>query len=605
MSQLNFKATNPERTIQKARTILHDCGIFTIEHWVHNPNLPLSVRVQIHNLPIGTNGKGRTYPYALASGYGEFLERLQNLILFNDSKYIGNQGIEGPNYKDAIELPLQHFKDHSPDILQYLIGSGKIDELNNFFEDDRVKAVPFLNMITGETVYIPLPLLEMAIGSNGMAAGNTPAETLIQGLSEVYERFVVKEIFKKDSQVSFPVVPDSFLVGSGQWDFIQHIRSHGYEVIVKDCSLNGKYPVVGVLIVKNNKAMFNLGACPNFGVALERCLTEILQGSQFGQLEHRMQPIVSLDTPTDKVFSSKEKQACYQYFFNLTTSQGVVHPVIFDHSTPFDENNIYNSTDVISETAWHKMLTDAKEAGLHVLCRDVSWLGFNSYQIYVPGLSEVMQPNMYFINLLLHQLPRARKTIFNLESASNDDILNLIRVLEELIDEPIFLKVDTLALVYGLSFGQKVSLHDMAPETIIAMLYYIIGHYNQAHKTLKDYLINTLGPEDFTSGVDYAQDQLCLCSFFDLLNNGVSLDSIPDALKPQYPTNTIDAVYDMLNHKELVSDYLDIPHCNDCVKCDYQKVCHFPPWKNLRDKIQGAINQASYDHIEGLKPLIV
>jgi hypothetical protein len=61
----------------------------------------------------------------------------------------------------------------------------------------------------------------------------------------------------------------------------------------------------------------------------------------------------------------------------------------------------------------------------------------------------------------------------------------------------------------------------------------------------------------------------------------------------------------MLNHKELVSDYLDIPHCNDCVKCDYQKVCHFPPWKNLRDKIQGAINQASYDHIEGLKPLIV
>jgi ribosomal protein S12 methylthiotransferase accessory factor len=194
MSQLNFKATNPERTIQKARTILHDCGIFTIEHWVHNPNLPLSVRVQIHNLPIGTNGKGRTYPYALASGYGEFLERLQNLILFNDSKYIGNQGIEGPNYKDAIELPLQHFKDHSPDILQYLIGSGKIDELNNFFEDDRVKAVPFLNMRTGETVYIPLPLLEMAIGSNGMAAGNTPAETLIQGLSEVYERFVVKEI---------------------------------------------------------------------------------------------------------------------------------------------------------------------------------------------------------------------------------------------------------------------------------------------------------------------------------------------------------------------------------------------------------------------------
>lgn len=38
------------------------------------------------DLDIGTNGKGGSYQYALASGYAEFMERLQNGILFRGYK---------------------------------------------------------------------------------------------------------------------------------------------------------------------------------------------------------------------------------------------------------------------------------------------------------------------------------------------------------------------------------------------------------------------------------------------------------------------------------------------------------------------------------------
>lgn len=86
-----YKALPPEITVTKIRSILQKIGIFVREDIYTASNNLFTARISIandslKNLNIGTNGKGTSYLYALASGYAEFMERLQNKILFKGIK---------------------------------------------------------------------------------------------------------------------------------------------------------------------------------------------------------------------------------------------------------------------------------------------------------------------------------------------------------------------------------------------------------------------------------------------------------------------------------------------------------------------------------------
>lgn len=49
----------------------------------------------------------------------------------------------------------------------------------------------------------------MFYGSNGMSAGNTREEALVQGMSEVVERYVQKRIFS--DRPALPDIPEDYL----------------------------------------------------------------------------------------------------------------------------------------------------------------------------------------------------------------------------------------------------------------------------------------------------------------------------------------------------------------------------------------------------------
>jgi len=112
-----YKANSPEETIFKIREILMQIGIFVFEEYttVNHQNL-FSSKIRIGNdklwdLNIGTNGKGFSIKFSLASAYGEFIERLQNNVLFKDeflffaSRYSGNSFPFKDLELDFIEYP--------------------------------------------------------------------------------------------------------------------------------------------------------------------------------------------------------------------------------------------------------------------------------------------------------------------------------------------------------------------------------------------------------------------------------------------------------------------------------------------------------------------
>lgn len=76
----NRKDKLPLETINLIKKILSENKIKIKESKITNINNSVfSVRLELKNIPgVGTNGKGITKEYALASAYAEFMERLQS-----------------------------------------------------------------------------------------------------------------------------------------------------------------------------------------------------------------------------------------------------------------------------------------------------------------------------------------------------------------------------------------------------------------------------------------------------------------------------------------------------------------------------------------------
>lgn len=76
------KDRDPQGTVEGIVEMLEQAGLDTEVRWTSHPFEGLcSNRVTIAGTNIGTNGKGTSEQYCLASGYAEFMERLQNNIL--------------------------------------------------------------------------------------------------------------------------------------------------------------------------------------------------------------------------------------------------------------------------------------------------------------------------------------------------------------------------------------------------------------------------------------------------------------------------------------------------------------------------------------------
>lgn len=83
--------------------------------------------------------------------------------------------------------------------------------------------------------------------SNGMSAGNTRNEARVQGLSEVFERYVKNRIIAE--RISLPAIPEEVLARYPQvTESIRTLESEGFPIFCFDASLGGQYPVICVVL---------------------------------------------------------------------------------------------------------------------------------------------------------------------------------------------------------------------------------------------------------------------------------------------------------------------------------------------------------------------
>jgi len=384
-----------EQTIANMSAVLAGLGMkIEIASWRNLvPNVwSLHIR-DAHSPMCFTNGKGSTKESALASALGEFIERL-NCNHFYGGHFWGediahapfvhypNERWFKPGPKDA--LPSEILDEYCLEIYNpdgELRGSHLFDT-NSGNVQRGICSLPYVRQSDGEVVYFPSNLIENLYVSNGMSAGNTLAEAQVQCLSEIFERAVKREIL--EGEIALPDVPHEVLAKyPGILAGIQGLEEQGFPVLVKDASLGGSYPVMCVTLMnpRTGGVFASFGAHPSLEVALERSLTELLQGRSFEGLNDLPQPTFTSNAVT-------EPNNFVEHFID---SSGVVSWRFLIAKTnleflDWDLNRQGDNSNAEEAATLFGILEDmGKEAYMAVY----EQLGATACRIVVPGYSEV------------------------------------------------------------------------------------------------------------------------------------------------------------------------------------------------------------------------
>ncbi|SFB07686.1 ribosomal protein S12 methylthiotransferase accessory factor [Collimonas sp. OK607] len=384
-----------EQTIANMSGVLANLGIkIEIASWRNLvPNVwSLHIR-DAHSPMCFTNGKGATKESALASALGEYIERL-NCNHFYAGTFWGEdianaEFVHYPNErwfkagrKDA--LPAEILDEYCLQIYNPdgdLFGSHLVDT-NSGNVQRGICSLPFVRQSDGEVVYFPSNLVENLYVSNGMSAGNTLPEAQVQCLSEIFERAVKREIL--EGEITLPDVPQEVLAKyPGILAGIQGLEEQGFPVLVKDASLGGVYPVMCVTLMnpRTGGVFASFGAHPSLEVALERSLTELLQGRSFEGLNELPRPTFTSEAVT-------EPNNFVEHFID---SSGIVSWRFFSAKADFDF--------VEWDFSGHGENSNADEAatlfgilegmGKEVYMAAYDNLGAIACRILVPGYSEI------------------------------------------------------------------------------------------------------------------------------------------------------------------------------------------------------------------------
>ncbi len=293
------KCDLPENTVDRIQKGLQALDLKAGYHSVQASEKLYWSRIWIDDLQIVCEGKGVSAKLAEASAYAELAERL-------------SAGLFYPAFEEQVRhhLPALHSRD-TEQFLHFAWMKGFVQAHQSELEDpvriedllrcqthltsadlQEIKDSPLAgnwvdgySLLRGHRVKVPISFASYIHGSNGLAAGNTLEEALIQAACEVFERWSQIQTIKPERIQ--PTIDKKSIDNPFIQNMIDFYAANKVEILIKDLSFGGLLPVIGVLYINNNlkpglleHSMLIPGASFNTLEALSRCFTEGIQGRE-------------------------------------------------------------------------------------------------------------------------------------------------------------------------------------------------------------------------------------------------------------------------------------------------------------------------------------
>jgi len=423
-----------------------------------------------------TNGKGSSAKACLASALGEYFERLSCNYFFADY-YLGEEiantsFVHYPNEKwftfleDDETMPQGLL---SSDLWSYfdpeneLTPSGIID-LNYGVGERGICALPFIQQSDAECIYFPVNIIANIFVSNGMAAGNTKNEAQVQALSEIYERYAKNKIISEG--ICLPRIPKEVMDRFPDIQTsIEKLEAYGYHLRVCDASLGGVYPVISVTLIhpKDGSVFASFGAHPCFEVALERTVTELLQGRSLD----------SLDDFHAATFNAEEVADPHNLETHFINATGLLSYEFFKDISDYDFVDWNFSADTQDELTY--LMDIAHKEGFEVYIADYAHLGVYACRILVPGMSDI-----YPVDDLLwsnnNEGAYFREAVLSLKNLNKEEMHEVLENLEE----GAYSDMTKVAEFIGVIADKNTPWESLQIGELKALLYLALGEHEEA-----------------------------------------------------------------------------------------------------------------------------
>ena len=490
LQERRYKEVTPEETVKKLKNLLNKLGIEVEEKWSNESSVgTYSLRVTVKGTDIGQNGKGMTKEFAMASSYAEFFERFQNgMFRFRMEK--PTEQIPFSNSPDEKHLTVEDAMDGNNSFFEYILkengkgnlrGKEKIEYIKEILNENSKLVpkedyiyLPYYSVKNEDIEYIPDRLFSYLYDTNGMCAGNSKEEALIEGLSEILERYAGTKMVKE--KITLPEIPMSYIEKfpkvKKMVDKLNKNTEYYFRLV--DCSFGGKYPVAGLYILEKNTGRFGfkLGAHPDYGIAMERCFTEAAQGKDIYEYA---------------------ENCIFDFYDGEGTEDRNLTEYIFTHFAAAPYQAIGNKPDyeftempevsnLDNKTILKNMVNAILEEGKDILIRDVSVLGFPSFSIAVPGMSEeTFDPKATHFNLFVTM----QALLKDFQNINVSNIKEVIQIMEVIVKKIGYEKLSILLSLKDMSILPCEQM-GMGAKYFLAILYIMDEEYEKASKILED-----------------------------------------------------------------------------------------------------------------------
>lgn len=350
----------------------HDIEVLEIDGNEESPcyfYAHLKLKNGIESMPLIFNGRGLTKTEALVGAYGELLERLQTMHIFETRFPLT------PLYGDNVEQETYKIPfTFAPD--EVTIQKEKHTEID----------LPFYHLNTNKIESLPYRLIEFRCGSNGCASGSTIQDATLRAWLELLERYALRMLYCY--RLTPPTISSCTFEKDEELIAVENFcEQKNLKLIIKDCSCGLSLPVIGVLLQNQTDSsyFFSLAAATNARHALNRALTEAFQGERWKHMQpydtFQMNLIEHNDIDNDnaRVAYSEGRHSLYTSFFN---AQPTYAPMqwIPKWAKSIDEGIL------MCKNIFHRL-------NKQVYIRDVSYLGFPTVITYIPTMSEIIDFN--------------------------------------------------------------------------------------------------------------------------------------------------------------------------------------------------------------------
>lgn len=571
-----FKDDSPLNTVARIKGILDSYGIKTIDKW-EETGVPgcFSLRVSVQGTSFSSFGKGVTKELAMASGYGELIERMQIGRIFKSDR----QKSVGP-YSTQTNLHLlpvaellarnRAWYTTYTEQVQKLTGVTLTEEdlLKQYINSDGVVPSTAFYCVNKKTQeYLPTTLLNAVYTTNGCAAGNTMEEALVQAISEIVERHVSMKILLEGIPV--PDVPEDTLRSYPlAYSIINFLRSNNFKVVIKDCSLGDIFPVVCVCLIDQTSGKYytHFGAYPHFEIALQRTLTETFQS-------HHIARIARYDNFMKNTGSSYDT---VNLISQLVIGSSEKSPEFFiNAAVPYTQTGAFKSTS--NRELLKECIAFLTSKGHDVLVRNYSCLGFPTYQVIVPGYSEALSHRMAAEHNDARFHKFAQPVLRNPSAATLEEIMGFLVNLSQITKR----KLNAIPFSQQANLPLQLSIDEEGymMEATMAHLNYTLGRNRDAVKYI-DRMLTRCAEKDISS-------LICLKRYLTFRADGYSEEQIRTVLNYFHDPDVVQNLLDAIENKQNPLNPFTL-HCDG--QCDPSCILRQSCTKEQTDALAQIIN---------------